>query len=90
MLDAGRGSGVLPAEDGIASGGPALGRGVRVLRGVPGHRARHHPGHRADRDHLGRLRDGRDPVRAAGVRRRAERRPVGLPVLDRQDLPGRR
>ena len=53
-------------------------------------RAGHHPGDRADRDHLGRIRDGRDPLRAAGLRGRAERRPVGLPVLDRQDLPRRR
>ena len=33
LLDTGRGSGLLPAEDGIPSRGPALGRGFRV-RGV--------------------------------------------------------
>ena len=30
-------AGVLPAEDGVAPRGPAVGRGVRVLRGVPRH-----------------------------------------------------
>ena len=51
---------------------------------------RDHPGDRADRDDLGGLRDGRDPLRAAGLRRRTECRTVGLPVLHRQDLPRRR
>ena len=33
--------------------------------GRAGHPARHDPGHRADRDHPGRVRDGGDPLRAA-------------------------
>ena len=53
------------------------------------HPAWHRPGHRADRDHPGGLRDGRDPLRAAGSRVRAECRPVGLPVQRHQVLPGR-
>jgi len=36
--------------------------------------ARHHPGHRADRDDPGGVRDGGDPLRAAGALGRAERR----------------
>ena len=54
------------------------------------HPARHDPGHRADRDHPGRVRDGRDPLRAARARLRAERRPLGLPVQHHQVLPRRR
>ena len=54
------------------------------------HPARHRPGDRADRDHPGRVRDGRDPLRAARPRRRAERRPLGLPVQHHQELPRRR
>ena len=65
-------------------------RRVHLRRGAPRHRARHGPGHRADRDHPGRLRDGRDPLRAARVRLRPERRPVGLPVQRDQVLPRRR
>ena len=55
-----------------------------------GHPARHRPGHRADRDHPGRVRDGGDPLRAARPRLRAERRPLGLPVQHHQVLPRRR
>ena len=42
-----------------------------------GHPARHDQGHGADRDDPGRLRDGRDPVRAARAQRRAQRRAAG-------------
>ena len=59
-------------------------------------RARHPAGHDqgdgADRDHPGRLRDGRDPLRAARPLRRAQRRPLGLHVLasSRSSGPGPR
>ena len=48
------------------------------------------PRHGADRDHPGRVRDGRDPLRAARPRLRAQRRPLGLPVQHHQVLPRRR
>ena len=51
------------------------------------HPARHDQGHGADRDDPGRLRDGRDPVRAARAQRRAERGALGLPVLRDQEVP---
>ena len=51
------------------------------------HPARHDPRHRADRDHPGRVRDGRDPLRAARPRVRAQRGPLGLPVQHHQVLP---
>ena len=54
------------------------------------HPARHHPGHRADRDDPGRVRDGRDPLRAARPRVRAQRGALGLPVQRHQVLPRRR
>ena len=52
-----------------------------------GHPARLHPGDRPDRDDPGRVRDGRDPVRAARARRRAQRRPLGLPLQRDQEAP---
>ena len=42
--------------------------------------------HRADRDDLGRVRDGRDPVRAARARRGPQCRPLGLHLLDHQGI----
>ncbi len=51
------------------------------------HPARDDQGDRADRDAAGRVRDGRDPVRAARALRRAERRPLGLHLLLDQVLP---
>ena len=47
----------------------------------------HDPGHGADRDHPGRVRDGGDPLRAARAQRRAERGPLGLPVQHHQEVP---
>ena len=52
-----------------------------------GHRARHRPRHRADRDDPGRVPDGGDPVRAARPRLGPERRALGLPVQPDQDVP---
>ena len=51
------------------------------------HPARLDPGDRPDRDDPRRVRDGRDPVRAARARRGPQRRPLGLPVLRHQDVP---
>ena len=67
--------------------GGALARRVRDRRGGARARARHDQGHRPDRDDPGRVLHGRDPVRAARPRRRAERRPLGLHLLDDQALP---
>ena len=47
----------------------------------------HGQGDRAHRDAARRLRDGGDPLRAARPLLRAERRPLGLHLLDDQDLP---
>ena len=57
--------------------------GRRTARRAP----RHDQGHRPDRDDPRRLRDGRDPLRAAGPRRRTQRRPVGLHLLGDQEVP---
>ncbi|MGX1507152.1 UNVERIFIED_CONTAM: malate synthase A [Streptomyces graminofaciens] len=45
------------------------------------------PRDRADRDDHRGVRDGGDPLRAPRPRLRPERRPLGLPVLHRQELP---
>ena len=52
--------------------------------GLPG---RHGQGHGADRDHPRRLRDGRDPLRAARPYRRAQLRAVGLHLQLHQEVP---
>ena len=46
-------------------------------------------GHGPDRDAAGRVRDGRDPVRAAGALGGAQLRPLGLHLQLHQDAPGR-
>ena len=51
------------------------------------HPARHDQGHGADRDDPGRVRDGRDPLRAARALRGPERGTLGLPVLRDQEVP---
>ena len=56
----------------------------RTTLGVP---QRHDQGHGADRDHPGRVRDGRDPVRAARPLGRAELRPLGLHLQLHQEVP---
>ena len=50
--------------------------------GIP---QRHDQGDRADRDPAGRVRDGRDPVRAARPHRRAQCRALGLYLLVHQE-----
>ena len=62
-------------------------RAFEIAEEELGARARHDPRHRPDRDDPRRLRDGGDPLRAARPRRRPQRRPLGLPVLDDQVLP---
>ena len=47
--------------------------------------ARLDPLHRADRDDPGGVRDGRDPLRAARLRLRAQRRPLGLHLQHDQE-----
>ena len=56
-------------------------------RGGLGLERGHDQGHRPDRDPPGRLRDGRDPLRAARPRGRPERGPLGLHLLGHQALP---
>ncbi len=46
-----------------------------------------HPRDGPDRDDPRRVRDGRDPVRAARARRGAQRRTLGLPVQRHQEVP---
>ena len=45
------------------------------------------PRHRSDRDDFGRLRDGRNPLRAAGTFRRTKLRPLGLHLQLHQEIP---
>ena len=81
---------LLPAEDGVAPRGAPLERHLRDDAEGTRHPAGHGQGHGADRDHPRRVRDGRDPVRAARALRRAERRPLGLHLLVHQEVQGRR
>ena len=78
---------LLPAQDGVAPRGAAMGRGLRVHRGRAGARPRHRQDDRAHRDAARRLRDGGDPLRAARALLLAERGALGLHLLDHQDLP---
>ena len=86
---AGQGQGplLLPGQEREPPGGAALERSVPPGPGLPRHPARHDPGHGADRDDPGRVRDGGDPLRAAGALGRAERGPLGLPVQRDQEVP---
>ena len=84
---AGQGGLPLPAQAGEPPGGAALERRLRAGLRPPRHPAGHGQGDGADRDHHGRLRDGRDPLRAARPLGRAERRPLGLHVLGHQEVP---
>ena len=59
----------------------------RIAQEALGIPPRHDPGHRADRDDPGRVRDGGDPLGAARAQRGPERGPLGLPVLDHQEVP---
>ena len=81
-----RGTLLLPAQAGILLRGPALERGLQLRPGTAGDPVRHDPGHVPDRDHTGGLRDGGDPLRAARPFLGAECRPLGLHLLDDQEL----
>ena len=76
----------IPKLESHARGG-AVARRVRDRRGGARPRPRHDQGDRPDRDDPGRVLHGRDPVRAARPRRRAERRALGLHLLGDQALP---
>ena len=78
---------LLPAQDGVAPRGAAVGRGLRLRRGRARARPRDGQDDRAHRDAARRLRDGGDPLRAARALVLAERRALGLHLLDHQDLP---
>ena len=79
---------LLPAEAREPPRGAALERRLRrARRSALGLAARHDPRDRPDRDDPGRVRDGRDPLRAARALRRAERRPLGLHLQRDQEVP---
>ena len=80
---------LLPAEDGVAPRGAPLERRLRDDAEGTRHPAGHRQGHGADRDHPRRVRDGRDPVRAARALGGTERRPLGLHLLVHQEVQGR-
>ena len=71
LLRRGSGPVLLPAQDGGERRGAPLERRLRRRPGGARHPARHDPRDRADRDDPRRVRDGRDPLRAARARRRA-------------------
>ena len=58
----------------------------RLLRAEARHRAAVDQGHGADRDDPRRVRDGRDPVRAEGLHRRPQLRPLGLHLQLHQEI----
>ncbi len=68
-------------------GGGFMAFGLRGRRSPAGAALGEHPRHRAHRDHPGRLRDGRDPVRPRPQRNRAQRRPLGLHLQHYQEVP---
>jgi hypothetical protein len=80
---------VLPAQARDLPRGQVVERGVPHRPGAARHPARHHPGHGPDRDPAGRLRDGRNPLRAARPQRGPELRALGLHLQRDQDPPGR-
>ena len=84
-----RGALLLPAQDGVASRGAAVERHLHDGRAGGRARARHDQGHGADRDHPRRVRDGRDPLRAARALGRSQRGPLGLHLLVHQEVQGR-
>ena len=69
---------LLPPEARVAPRGAALERRLRLRTGAARRRAGDDQGDRPDRDDPRRVRDGRDPPRAARALGRAQRRPLGL------------
>ncbi len=79
---------LLSAEDGVPSRSAAVERRLLLQPGCARHRPGHDQGHGAHRDAPRRLRDGRDPLRAARALGRAQRRALGLHLLGHQVLSG--
>ena len=65
----------------VAPRGAAVERHLRLVAERARDSAGHDQGHRADRDRGRRVRDGRDPLRAARALRRAQHRALGLHLL---------
>ena len=84
-LARGIGALLLPAQARVAPRGAPLERRLRARPGRARRPARLGPGDGPDRDDPRRVRDGRDPVRAARARRRAQRGSLGLPVQRHQE-----
>ena len=80
---------LLPAQAREPPRGAALERGLRDDPGGPRPAAGHDQGDGAHRDHQRRLRDGRDPLRAARALGRAQRRPLGLHLQLHQEVQDR-
>ena len=76
-----RDAGLLPAEAGKPSRGAAVERRLRLRRSRARRPRGDVQGDGADRDPAGRVRDGRNPLRAARPHRRAQLRPLGLHLL---------
>ena len=76
----------LSAQAREPSRGAAVGRGVRLLRAAARHSPGQHQVHRAHRDDPRRVRDGRDPLGAQGLHRRAELRTLGLHLQLHQEI----
>ena len=74
-------------EDGEPPRSAALERRVQPRPGRARRPARHHQGDRADRDDGRRVRDGRDPLRAARAFGRAQHRALGLHFHLHQEIP---
>ena len=68
---------LLPPEARVAPRGAPLERRLRLVAGPARRAAGNDQGDRPDRDDPGRVRDGRDPLRAARALGRAERRAAG-------------
>ena len=84
-----RGPVLLSAEDGEPSRSASVERHLRRRAGSGRRAARHDSRDGADRNHRRRLRNGRDPVRAARTQLGPERRPLGLHLLGDQEVQGR-
>ena len=69
---------LLPAEARVSPRGTTLERRLRLVAGTARRPRWDDQGNRPDRDDPRRVRDGRDPLRAAGALGRAQRGPLGL------------
>ena len=80
---------LLPSQDAEPPRSAPLERRLPARAGGAGHRPRHDQGHRAHRDAARRLRDGRDPLRAARALGGAQLRALGLHLQHDQDAARR-